>query len=395
MNVNFMEISAENFLRNIYSVKKLIGSHTKLCIVMKSDAYGHGIKSLISVAIQANPDYIGVTENIEIAIISEYLKKANNKFIKILRLAPATELEIYELLDIGCCVEEITGSWDHANLLSKLAIKFNRQINVHLYIETGMCRMGTRDFNALVKINNLPNICIVGIMTHLSNAHLEGIDNVSLTKLQIEMFTRISEKLNLKDHVIRHVANSASTIKFDWSHLDMVRVGDCLYASDISGLNNDRKFKSVFQSIKTSVAMVTHNIQPCTPVGYGGIQRTDPYLKSILATIRIGYNCGIPRDAYKYKINVLIRGQRFPIIGYLSMNLAVIDITRQSKYNLIEIGDEVVIIGKQDTEEITLEEFATKIGKSITEIITQVGVCLPKIDMGSCGSPSKMSILSN
>ncbi len=150
-NANFIEISPVNFAENIDAIKCLIGNNTKLCIVMKSNAYGHGIENLIGEAINANPDYIGIAYNSEVLLINQYLKNANNKSIKIIRLAPATVDEARELLDNEIHIEEVTGSFEHAELLSKLAVESNNQLNVHLYIETGMYRMGSRELQNIKK----------------------------------------------------------------------------------------------------------------------------------------------------------------------------------------------------------------------------------------------------
>ncbi len=172
-------------------------------------------------------------------------------------------------------------------------------------------------------------------MTHLSRAHLNESADFSITNTQLELFQDSVHALKLSPSTIRHASNSASIIKFNGSHFDMVRVGDCLYGADIEGLNKEFLFKQVFQSFKTSVAMIIENIPKSTPVGYGGLQFTSSHSSATTATIRIGFDYGIPKDAYKNELSVLIRGQKFPIIGATSMSMTIVDITSQSKHNLI------------------------------------------------------------
>lgn len=369
---NYIEISSCNFYRNIRTIQKIIGANTKICIVIKSNAYGHGINNLIHQINNVNPDYIGAVYNNE--IITTFNKIGKHNKIKIIRLAPGTPIEVENLIEHHIHIEEVTGSYEHAIVLSKLAQKYNTVLNVHLYINTGMYRMGAQEIEGLAKIFSLPALNIVGVMTHFAKAHMsDGSDYLS-TKEQLNLFfDKIKTLKTYNKSLIMHAANSASTIKFKWTHLDMVRVGDCLYGADIEDLDKSQQFLQVFKSFKSSVAMIINNIPANTPIGYDGAYVTKPFSLSRTATIRVGFDHGLPKDSHSRKIEVLIRGKRYPVIGNVSMSMAIVDISKQSLNQPIQIGDEVVIIGIQGDEEITLKEFANKLSKSISEVVLQIG----------------------
>ena len=373
-----IEISPENFRHNLEVIKKLIGPDVKMCVVMKSDAYGHGIGNLAPQAVSSEPAYIAAISNAEFHMIHDEIRK-QNKNIALLRIAPVLRDELIESIINSWNVEEIIGSPEEAKMISETAESLSRHlakditVNVHLNIETGIGRMAFRDVNEIKKALQLPGLRLKGVMTHFANAYQKEPAAFEKTRQQTEKFDKTVAELSLEPSIIRHIANSAATVRFPWTRKDMVRVGTLLYGEDIEDLDPDHELRPVMVSYKSRVAIIESNIPPMSPIGYDSMQHTPGNRLSTTATVRAGYSEGFPEMAFKQNMQVLIRGRKFPVIGKTSMNMVVVDITDQDKDNSVQLNDEVVIFGKQGDQEITLEEFAAQSHKEITQATILLG----------------------
>lgn len=373
-----IEISPENFRHNLEVIKKLIGPDVKMCVVMKSDAYGHGIGNLAPQAVSSEPAYIAAISNAEFHMIHDEIRK-QNKNIALLRIAPVLRDELIDSIINSWNVEEIIGSPEEAKMISETAESLSRHlakditVNVHLNIETGIGRMAFRDVNEIKKALQLPGLRLKGVMTHFANAYQKEPAAFEKTRQQTEKFDKTVAELSLEPSIIRHIANSAATVRFPWTRKDMVRVGTLLYGEDIEDLDPDHELRPVMVSYKSRVAIIESNIPPMSPIGYDSMQHTPGNRLSTTATVRAGYSEGFPEMAFKQNMQVLIRGRKFPVIGKTSMNMVVVDITDQDKDNSVQLNDEVVIFGKQGDQEITLEEFAAQSHKEITQATILLG----------------------
>ena len=373
-----IEISPENFRNNLEVIKKLIGPDVKMCVVMKSDAYGHGIENLAAQAVSSEPAYIAAISNAEFRMIHDEIRK-QNKDISLLRIAPVLRDELIESIINGWNVEEIIGSPEEARMMSETAETLSRRmgkeftVNVHVNIETGIGRMAFRDVNQIKKALQLPRLKLKGVMTHFANAYQKEPVAFEKTRQQTEKFDKTVTDLGLEPFIIRHIANSGATVKFPWTRKDMVRVGSLTYGEDIEGLDPGYRLRPVMAAYKSRVAIIESNIPPMSPIGYDSMQCTKINRLSTTATVRVGYSEGFPEMAFKRGMNVLIRGKKFPVIGKTSMNMVVVDITDQDEGNPVQLNDEAVIIGKQGNQEITIEEFAIQSQNDITQVIILLG----------------------
>jgi len=373
-----IEICPENFRHNLEVVKKRIGPDVRLCVVMKSDAYGHGIGNLVPQAVSSEPAYIAAISNTEFRIIHDEIRK-QNKNIALLRIAPVLHHELIESIIKGWNVEEIIGSPEEARMISETAESLSRHlakditVNVHVNIETGIGRMAFRDVNEIKKALQLSHLRLKGVMTHFANAYEKEPVAFKKTRQQTEKFDITVAQLALEPSIIRHIANSAATVRFPWTRKDMVRVGTLLYGEDIEDLDPDHELRPVMVSFKSRVAIIENKIPPMSPIGYDSMQYTSGNRLTTTATVRAGYSEGFPEMAFDQNMQVLIRGRKFPVIGKTSMNMVVVDITDQDKDNPVQLNDEVVIFGKQGDQEITLEEFAAQSHKEITPITILLG----------------------
>ena len=377
--VNYVEIDPQAYASNLYQIRKMIGPNVKLCIVMKSNAYGHGINNLIDEAIKANVDYIAAFDNDEFADMSGKIK-ASGKNIHLLRIAPVTKSELIEAVEQGWNVEEVAGSLEEAQMLSATAVELSKQlkrnvvINIHLYVETGMGRMGVRSISDMKKIIALPHLKLVGVMSHLANDYQESPVDINSTRYQLAIFESVVNQLQLPSTVIRHIANSGATSKFPWARLDMVRVGSLTYGEDLDNRQDpNHVLKPVMPAFKSTVSIIERNVPPHSPVNYDSMQFTRSDRVSTTATIRAGYDTGFSQYAFQESADVVIRGQRFPVIGKTSMNMVVIDITDENPRNKIQLGDNVILVGKQGKEQITWDEFAKRNHMGVTEQVLLIG----------------------
>jgi len=348
----YLEIDQLAFYENIRLVKtQLLRDSSKLMVVIKSDAYGHGLELLATVAQIAGADYFGITENSSLVTMQ---RMGLNTPVVRLRLASNEELiAVHSNRDVYGDVEEMVGNFQMVELLSSIGEQQGRKIKVHLNLNSGGMSRNGFDVNVLeireqmIELLQLSNIEIVGIMTHFPNADAADIGETRRALANFkEQADRIIEDGNLqREDILLHAANTSATLRLPESHLDMVRVGSLVFGEKLE----DEAPPSLQQLMSVYSTVGQINFYPeGSVVGYGSsytLQRD-----SYLANIPIGKNNGIPRDL----VEVLIGGKRYPMVGSMSMNTTMIDIT--DGWEEIESGNEVVIFGRQYQDEIRVEE---------------------------------------
>ena len=356
-----VNISPAIFAQNIRYLRRQV-QPAKLCVVMKADAYGHGLEALAPVAVQAGADLIGVCTNIEARIV-----RRQNLDIPLLRLRSALPDE-YEESATSLHLEEQVGSLNVADYLHELGHRRGRPMPVHIKIDTGMGRSGflPTDVEHIKQVCNLKGVQVVGIMTHLANADDADLGS---TQQQLETFWNLRNALDgyLPDDILTHTHNSAATIRLAERRADLVRVGAACF-----GVRTSRAFENPpelqpVMSMKTRI-MEVRSVPEGATIGYGSLFRT--HRRTRIATIPVGFGEGYPRSLFNKGI-VLIQGQRCPVIGRVSLNITTIDITDLEAD--VGWGEEVVLVGNQDEETITFEELADKFQSVHTEINLMAG----------------------
>lgn len=363
MNQHHIEVkvSASEFKNNISYIRNRV-KPSQLCVVMKANAYGHGLKQLAPTAVAAGADYIGICTNPEATIIRDLSLN-----VKLLRLRMALPEELRESID-SLNIEEQIGTIEAANYLSEAGFKRGKKIPVHINIDTGMGRSGffSNQIEELKQVCGLPGIDIVGIMTHFASS--DGKD-LGFTHKQIEDFYQAREVLkDYVDHkVLTHTHNSAATVRVANEHNRLVRVGAACYGVRTSqDFENPPELKPVM-SVKTRVAQV-RKIPKGKTIGYGSLFTTQR--DSLIASLPVGFGEGYPRSLFNKGI-VLIKGYRCPVVGRVSLNITTVDITDIPEP--VTWGDEAVLVGTQGNEEITFEELADKFSSVHTEINLMAG----------------------
>lgn len=361
----WVEIDTAAFINNINAMKKTVGEKTKICAIMKADAYGNGISNLIGSVIESNLACVGITSNEEAKLVREKGFKG-----QLMRVRAGTPSEIENAVQFD--VEELIGTTQQAEIISKIAEKHNKTVSVHLALNSaGMGRngldlstpKGKKSALELVKTNNID---IVGMMTHFPT------EDVDKTRQGLDQFNKdtawlIKEaKLNRND-ITLHAANSYTTLTLPEAHLDMVRPGGALYG-DLPTQFSDYKRIVAF---KTEVASI-HHFPAGSTIGYSSTETLER--ASVLANLPVGYSDGYPRSLSS-KGFVLINGQRARVVGKASMNTTMVDVT---DIQGIKPGDEVVLFGRQGNEEITSSETEERSGRILPDLYTLWGLSNPK-----------------
>lgn len=361
----WLEIDTKAFQHNIDTLKQTLSENTKVCAIMKADAYGNGIEGLMASVIDRNVECIGITSNEEARIV-----RAKGFEGEIMRVRAATPNEIQSGLDYQ--IEELIGSSEQANTIAKLAKKNNTIIPVHLAINAGGMGRNGLDLTQLEGKKEALNIAfnghvnIVGIMTHFPN---ESVDEIR-TKLNLfkqESQWLIDEAQLNRENITLHVANSYTTINLPEAHLDMVRPGGLLYGD----MPSNPEYQRIVR-FKTSVASLNYLPKGST-IGYSSTYVLGR--DSILANLPLGYSDGYVRSIGNNGY-VLINGQKANVVGVTSMNTTMVDVTDIAD---VQPGDEVVLFGSQNEETIETKEMEAFSSRSMPELYVIWGATNPKV----------------
>jgi len=354
----WLEINLDAITKNTRNIKRLIGENKELMTVVKGNSYGHDVLETVPIFIKNGAVMLAVAR-LEEGI---FLRKSNVD-VPILVLGTILKEEaeralLYNITPAVCDMGVIIK-------LNELSLKMHKKTKIHLIIDTGMGRLGikpekTVDF--VKKVLAFDRIKIEGIFTHFSSADQKD------KKYTEEQFGKFSKIINILEREkikipLKHVGNSAALLDLRHMWLNMVRVGIALY-----GLYPSKEVKKIIklvpaQEFKTRIIFLKE-LPAGESISYGRTYRT--YKKNtVIASLPIGYADGYSR-LLSNQGEVLVRGCRVPIIGRVCMDQCMIDVT---SVPLVEIGDEVVLWGKQGNERITVEEIADKLNTINYEII--------------------------
>jgi len=328
-----LEINLNAIAHNLKEYQKNLEPSTKVMAMVKAFAYGSGGAEIAGILQYHKVDYLGVAyadEGVElrkagITLPIMVMNSEESAFESIVENDLEPELYSFEMLQ----------SFD-----SFLKQEGLQQYPVHIEIETGMNRLGfaISDIEKLVdKLKTTSSFKIQTVFSHLAASEEGGQD--AFTNEQFQKFKKASDLLQQKlgYSFIRHIANSAASIRFPELQMDMVRLGIGLYGVDSA--NSDKLDLQTVATLKSTIAQLK-NIKAGESVSYNrkGIAKRD----SVIATIRIGYADGYPRRLGNGAGKVLIKGKLVPIIGTVCMDMIMVDVTDIP--GILE-GDEVIIFG--------------------------------------------------
>jgi alanine racemase len=356
-----LEVNLDALVHNLNYYRAKLQPETKIMVMVKAFAYGSGSYEIANVLQFHRVDYLAVAYTDEgvqlrengISLPIMVMNPSSDSFAKINHYH--LEPEIYSLEILQACREATKSQ--------------SQPLNIHLKLDTGMHRLGftETDLETVIRLlSDAPQLHVVSAFSHLAGAD-EALHN-DFSQRQIQLFRQMAARMEagLGYPVLKHILNSAGIIRFPEHQLDMVRLGIGLYGIEATG--QEQGGLQLVSTLKTTVSQIKE-IHPGDTVGYSrrGIATT----AKKIATIAIGYADGYDRRFSNGVGQVLLNGQRAPIIGNVCMDMCMIDVTGLE----VQAGDPVVIFG----ETLPLTQLAQAIGTIPYELLTNVSARVKRV----------------
>lgn len=350
-----LEINLEALAHNLNYYKSKLRRGTKIMAMVKAFAYGSGSFEVAQLLQYHKVDYLGVAytheaidlrnHGISMPIMVMNASKENFEDIVAYQLEP--EIYSFEIL---------------ADLVAFTQAHQTTKVKIHLDVDTGMRRLGFElgDLKPLLEVlSTQPQLEVVSVFSHLVGADEVLHDDFSKSQIQrFKAFAKAFEEGYGKT-VLKHICNSAGIVAYPEAHMDMVRLGVGLYG--IEATQQEQKQLRAVSTLKSVIAQIKQVVAGET-VGYG--RRGKAEASKTIATINIGYADGYSRAFSRGVGQVMVHGQKAPIIGNICMDMCMIDITGIDA----QVGDEVILFG----EALSIIDLADAIGTIPYEILTNV-----------------------
>src|SRR3954449_11040437 len=339
--------------RNAARLARELTGGAALCAVVKADGYGHGAAPAARAALAGGASRLAVATAVEAAGL-----RAEGIDAPVLVMGALTRAE----LDIALAADAEVVAWREAWLRDALG---GRDARVHVKLDTGMGRLGTRDAAEADAVCAVAGGRLAGLMSHFATADERGD---AFFGEQLERFRAwaLPHKRD-RPELVLHIANSAATLREADAHFDMVRCGIAVYGMD--PFHEDAAARELVPALelRTYVADVKP-IAPGESAGYG--RRFVAEAPTRIATLPIGYGDGV-RRASTNNAEVVIGGARHPLVGTVSMDNVTVDVGDAA----VEPGDPAVLIG----EGISAEEVARRLGTINYEVTCAISARVPRI----------------
>lgn len=358
----YFKVNLDHVRHNFQTFRKGIAQEVKVMAMVKALAYGSGDWEVAQALVGEGVDYLAVAYTSEgIALRTKGIEVP----ILVMNADPEGLEQLFRF-DLEPEVHSLGFLRSYAAAGRRLGAE---SFPVHLKVETGMLRLGfeEKDLEALNGfLMGHPDVEVKSVMTHLARADEEAGD--AFSHAQVERFLAFESGLELPEDSpkpLRHVLNSAGILRFPDYHFDMVRLGIGLYGvAPFEGTDLGLREVGSLHSVVTQV----HEVPAGTPVGYGGSSVTET--ASRVATVAIGYADGVRRSLSNGAMAFLVRGQFAPTIGRVCMDMLMLDVT---DVDGVKAGDEVVLLGAQGGEFISVKDLAQASGTIAYEVLVNVG----------------------
>ncbi|MGA1869670.1 MAG: alanine racemase [bacterium] len=362
----YVEVDLNRLQQNFAIINRDCPPNVRLLAVVKDQAYGHGAVEVARVALEAGAVYLA-TATLDSAL--ELRQNGITAPILLFGECLPQHMKICIEEHITCCVNDT----HNARAFSLLAARTGKIVPVHIEVDTGLSRYGVRWTKAMQVIEfiaNVPGLILEGVMSHFAMS--DELDK-SFALQQLERFKQVLDHMAQRHIQVkyRHMCNTGGFLDLPHAHFDMVRIGILplgIYPSQVC-----RRIPGLqpVMSVKTRIAVI-RDLECGDTVGYGMRYRAESLRR--IAVLPIGYGDGFPRLCNKG--HVLVSGQRAPIIGGNAMDAMMIDITDIPQPKL---WDEVVIMGRQGNEEISVHEIAQLKGSVSYDILAGWSWRLPRV----------------
>lgn len=362
----WIEIDLDAITDNISTIKSYVEPKTAVMAVVKANAYGHGLIPATFAALRGGATAIGV------ALLEEGLElRSHGIEVPIVILGCGLPEQAETLVAAG--LSQTVSDKHMLCALSQAACTHKTQAKIHLKIDTGMGRVGItpEESGPLAKnILTFPRLVLEGIATHIG---WEKFVDLPKATRQIHRFGVCLQALGqagLKSRW-RHAANSLMTLEMPITHYNLVRIGLLAYGIRPSSAVPNLILRPAL-TLKARITQL-RTMNSGQTLSYGGTFTLKRPSK--VALIPLGYADGYPRTLSN-KAEVLISGHRCPIIGAICMDQLLVDVTDLSQ---ISTGDEVTLLGRSGSNEITVLELAKKMKGIPHEVVSQLNNRLPRI----------------
>ncbi|MEN3369159.1 MAG: alanine racemase [Verrucomicrobiota bacterium] len=346
------EIDRSALLHNLGVVRERIGSADVLAVV-KANAYGHGLVG-VSEALARAVQLFGVA-NLEEAIALRTAVLPHPVII----LGPALPAERSTIVELEFI--PTISTIDEAQAFDRIG-----PVSINFKVDTGMGRMGAPEVESLAafkKVAALSNLRIHSVSTHMPVSN----EDADYTRDQLSRFRKTVEQFRAEvpGDYKAHVLQSAGTLAFNDTPYEIVRAGVMLYG--ISPLPEFQRLLKPVLTWKTHIALI-RDMPADHGISYGRTFITPREMR--VATLSAGYADGYPRHLSNRDAAVLVRGQRCALLGRVTMDLMMIDV---SHIDEAAVGDEVVLLGRQGDQEVSATELADRAATISWEIVTRIG----------------------
>jgi alanine racemase len=358
-----VSISLDALTRNFQQIRQWIAPPTKILAVIKADAYGHG-----AIPVAQTLEHLGIFGFGVASVMEGITLREHHIHCPILIMGPILPQHLSEIIR-----HQLTPVISRAEIVQQLIeLLFPRAtpFPIHLKVDTGLHRLGFENDEALSLLSRLslstPLIEIEGLLSHFADA--DNQDH-TLTNVQIQKFLAFidqAKQLGVQPPIL-HMANSAGILFHPNAHLGMVRPGLMLYGYAPRQESSPQSL--TLEPVMQATTYLAHlrSLQPGEIVGYNALFRTRR--PSQIAVLPVGYTHGFPRHLTGVG-HVLIKGEQAPIIGKICMDMMMVDVTDIPHP---KVGDEVVLLGKQGTREITAEDHAGWLNTIPYEVLCGIG----------------------
>lgn len=365
----WLDVDLDAIDHNVRAIARLVGPDTRICAVVKAEAYGLGAVEVARAALEAG------AERLAVARVDEAIRlRQAGICAPILLIAGFVHSECEAIVrhDITATVVQARDGL----ALARAAGRLGRVVTVHLKVDTGLTRFGSlpSEVPSLVRLlRSLPTIRVEGLYSHFASADDEDRD---FTNEQMRRLHQIIEAVERLDDdgwrpPIVHAANSAATLREPTSWLHMVRVGIALsghYPSahvprDI-GLRPAVALRARLLAVK--------DVPAGTSIGYNRTFVADRQLR--VGLVPLGYADGVPRS-HSNRAVALVAGSRLPVVGRVSMDQCVVDLTENP---WATPGNVVTLFGRDALRELTLDEYASWSDTIVHEALCRIGPRVPR-----------------
>ena len=345
-----------------------------LCAVVKADGYGHGAVTAARAALAGGASWLGVATIPEALEVAEAAEMAGSHALVLVLSEVAPGLAAGARVS---CPPRVRFTVASAAGIEALATAPGPARAVHLKVDTGMHRMGALPTELEAVSGALraagARLHLEGVWTHLAIA---DVPNDPFTAEQVARFDGALAALR-RDGLptgIVHAANSAGLLAHPDARRDMVRTGIAIYGVAPSPeLEGAIELEPALELVSRVTAVRT--VAAGETVSYGRHWRADQPTR--VATVALGYADGVRRDSGSAGVEVLVRGRRCPIVGAVTMDQLMVDLD-PAIAGEATVGDEVVLIGRQGSEEVTATEVALRLGTIAYEVLTSISSRVPR-----------------